>query len=734
MRHSLACLLLASFPYMAYADGQNTLPQDTLRPSRQLNELIVTGTGGGKDRMGHISVSGAEINRRPALLGEHDLIKALQTTPGVVAGTEGFAGLYVRGGETDQNLYLLDGLPLLNVYHFGGLFSTFGPGSVDRVDFYKGAFPTPFGARASSIVDVALKKPDLEKFTGSASAGLISGQLYLSTPLRKGNSAISVALRRTWFDLFSIPALAIINATKKDDGRKTVFNYGFTDLSVKLTATDRRRNNLSLMFFYGKDNFKLGESRFDPNHSDNVYQKDINRLSWGNWGFAADYSLSCAAGVLRLRPFVSKAFATDSQENMDNNGNSGSLTAVTRVKSAVLQAGMTESFLFPLGEYLDGEAGMQQTWHDYRIGNPTVDYSGISAGNMSPRFPDHSRNGLLSGFAELHWNVAGAVHGSAGIRADRYLSPEAAHWELQPRINIKAELPHRASISAGYSRMTQYAQQISSNYMYLPSDAWLPTATYHKPLVCDIYSLGFFKKTRGNLNVKAELWWKEMQGLADYRPNMSAATTTLPWYAKTTFGKGRAYGLDLEIDGSFRSVAWSVAYGLMWNRRRFPELNGGRSFPAKFDNRHKIDLNVCWNINERMELTGNWEYMTGNRATIALYNTAPPDIAFPDSPFLSPLDPGGDRQDGIDYYRDRNNVRLPAFHRLNLNLSVKGRLSRRVTYRWDFSLYNAYCRMNPFSVVKRYINDWNDDTGSYRKFKTLSLLPILPSVSYTINF
>ena len=732
---AIAGILMANFTASANGNSQYSEDTDTITDPKDLQEVIVRGVRDhGKDKIGHLSISGAEINKRPALLGEHDVIKSLQSTSGVVAGTEGFAGLYVRGGETDQNLYMLDGLPLLNVYHFGGLFSTFSTYSIERVDFYKGAFPALFAERVSSIVDVGLKTPDYNNIRGVFSVGLISGQLYLTTPVKKEHSALSVSLRRTWFDVFSAPAIAILNATKKADGRKTIFNYNFTDLSLKFSATDHRRNDISLLFFFGKDNFKLGEERFDPEDRKSTNEKDINRMSWGNWGFSADYRLTTSIGDLSLQPYVSKAFSSDIEENLRRGEGDLDLTSTTSVKPSVFQVGMREFFSFPILHGLEGEAGLQQTWYDYKVGNPTAQYSDITTSNTTTPFSNHLKNWLLSAFGEIFWNVEDIFKGSVGVRGNRYISDELAHWNLEPRLSMKVSLPHESSVSIGVSRMTQYAQQVTSNYMYLPSDAWLPTASYQKPLVCDIYSLGYFKNFKKDYNIKAEVWWKNMHDLADYKPNTSVTTTTLSWHEKLTYGKGWAYGLDLEFDGKCRNVNWNVAYGLMWNWRKFPGINSGRRFPAKFDNRHKIDINLGWQINDRLELTGQWEYMTGNRTTLALYNIAPPDIAFPDAPFVNPIDMNGKRQDGIDYFENRNNMRIPAFHRLNLNLSLKGQLNKRLTYQWDFGLYNAYCRMNPFTVKKDYINDKWSDKGDYREFKTLSLLPILPSVSYTINF
>jgi len=727
-------LLIANLSYSCPTPDNDNQP-DTIQNTRELNELVVEGvSSGGIGKIGRLTMSGDEINRSPVLLGEHDVIKALQSTAGVVSGTEGFAGLYVRGGETDQNLYLLDGMPLLNVYHFGGSFSTFSTYSVGNVDFYKGAFPASFGERASSIVDVALKKPNLSKTEGTFSVGLISGQLYFSTPLRKDHTALSVSLRRTWFDVFSAPALAIINSTKKAEGKKSIFHYNFTDIMVKLRTTDGRRNDLSMLLFMGKDRFKLGEEFFNPDKDNAIYKRDVNRLSWGNWGLNLDYRLTTPVGVLKIQPYLSMAFASDTEENFYHEKDSPALETTTKIEPSVFQTGIKESFIFPISSWLQCDAGLQQTWYDYNVGNPTVEDSGVTTSSTSAPYSSHSENWLLSAFGEFHWNIENLVYGSVGLRANRFLGKDKRHWNLEPRFQLKFEMPFQSSISLGYTRVSQYAQQVSSNYMYLPSDAWLPTATYSEPLECDIYSLGYFKQFNAGFNIKGELWYKYMQNIAEFKPNVSVATTSLPWYEKITSGKGWAYGLDIEMRGQYKSINWNIGYGLMWNWRKFDLLNDGKRYPAKFDNRHKVDVGVTWKINGRLELTGQWEYMTGNRTTLALYNVATPDYNFPDAPFLNPIFPEVGNIDGMDYYEHRNNIRMPDFHRLNLNLTLKGRINKRLTYKWDFGLYNAYCRMNPFTITKSYITEnWNTKSD-YRHFKTLSLLPILPSVSFTLNF
>ncbi|MDE6027663.1 MAG: TonB-dependent receptor plug domain-containing protein [Muribaculaceae bacterium] len=714
IRRMWATVLILLIP-LDVLHGQSHEGSDKDTINYELNEIVVEGINGiARDKIGSFSISGTEINKQPAIMGEHDVIKVLQTASGVVAGTEGFAGLYVRGGENDQNLYLIDGLPLLNVYHFGGLFSNFNPISIQRVDFHKGVFPSIFSERGSSIVDITLKKPDLYKTQGSISIGLISGQLYLSTPIRQGKCGISAALRRTWFDMFTYPVLAILNESKKKDGRKSIFNYNFTDFMLKFTASCSKNHNLSFLLFYGKDNFKLGEERFDPEESEDNYQRDLNNMNWGNWGTSLTYQFTTPKGEVKIQPYLSRAFSSSIQENMNNETEGDELTAVCETKPSVLQAGMREMFSFPITDNLEGEVSLQQAWYDYFTGT-------------------HSRNALLGASLEFRCNLLNVIDGTLGIRENRYFSNRLKHWSLEPRLSMKIDLPYESSISIGYSRMTQYAQQVSSNYIYLPSDAWLPTASYTKPLQCDIFSLGYFKMCNAGINIKGEVWLKKMQNLAEYSSTPPPYYNS-SWSDRLTYGRGTSYGIDLEMEGRYKAITWGVNYGLMWNWRTFPDINNGKRYPAKFDNRHKVDLNMGWVINDRLELTGQWEYISGNRCTLALYNIATPNISYPDAPFVNPLDPGDKQADGIDYYEHRNNVRLPAFHRLNLNISLKGRFNDSLTYKWDFGLYNAYSRMNPFTIKKSYVNlEWSHN-GDYRSFKTLSLIPILPSVSFTLNF
>ena len=239
------CLLAITAATTAVADT----PADSTENVRTLQEVVVNGEGAERNlkatEMGRHSLNSQMLLNLPVMFGEPDIVKALQTLPGVSQGIEGFTGLYVRGGENDQNLFLYQGLPLYHVSHLGGIFSSFNVATVSGVDFYKAAYPARYGGRISSITDISMSRPNFEKYEGRVSIGLLSMNGYVSGPIVKGKTAFSAALRRSWIDLVSIPALAIMNNKGKGEGKKHMAYYNFTDFNARL---DHKFNNRASAF------------------------------------------------------------------------------------------------------------------------------------------------------------------------------------------------------------------------------------------------------------------------------------------------------------------------------------------------------------------------------------------------------------------------------------------------------------------------------------------------------
>lgn len=244
------------------ASGQNNyLPADSVDffdENVVLPELKVAGIGSGRSNSqsldaGVVMLDKEHLLNMPTMTGEPDIIKAFTMQPGVSEGVEGFSGLFVRGGTNDQNLILLDGVPLYQISHLGGLFSSFNVEIVDNATFYKAAFPAMYGGRLSSVVDITTRKPDFKEYHGALSLGLTSGMAHVTGPIFKDKTAFDVSVRRSWFDVLTAPALAILNKINEDDGKKTIARYAFTDINARIDHRFGEGNVLRANFYWGND-------------------------------------------------------------------------------------------------------------------------------------------------------------------------------------------------------------------------------------------------------------------------------------------------------------------------------------------------------------------------------------------------------------------------------------------------------------------------------------------------
>lgn len=721
-----------------------TVHADTPRDSmtRQLGEVVVTGTGAQRNlhapQMGQFTMTDQYITSLPVMFAEPDIVKALQAQPGVSQGVEGFTGMYVRGGDNDQNLFLYQGIPLYHVSHLGGIFSSFNVATISKVDFFKSSFPARYGGRISSITDMAMRQPDFEKFTGRFSIGLLSANAYISGPIVRGRTAFSAAIRRSWLDVISVPAVAIWNVADKKNGLKHMAHYAFTDFNARLDHCFNDRTNIFVVGYYGHDRLKIGERTFNPLTNENMtddthnlfYDEDVNRLSWGNWGIISTINHRLGGGILTASVYYSDYSSTYRQEkeyqsdlsDPDSYGYSRS-----RTDNSIRDLGVNATYSSQLHRLYGIRGGIGYIHHDYLpegLTNSSLNNGEkVSDNNTSPRVKANE----LYAYIENTLDFGELAALNLGARGVMYTLPDKTRWRIEPRVAIRLNITDTYSVKAAYSRMTQMAQQVSSNYINLPTDLWQPISSRFAPLTSDQYSLGLYGSLPWSVYFSVEGWYKEMMGLLEYREGISVINPSITWEEKLTSGDGHSYGIDISITREAGRLTGSIGYGLMWNRRKFKELNLGREFLAKFDNRHKININASYRLNDKIEFNAGWIFMTGNRLTLSLYNYTTPDHTdFPDAPLP---DHSGD---GIDYYSGRNDIRMPPYHRLDLGISLRHKTKHGHNGIWNFSIYNAYCRMNPITIRKETV--LTDYGTSYNRFSTLSLIPIVPSVSYTYSF
>lgn len=711
--------------------------KDTMR-SFYMQEVVKTAPRIDKPRnpqMGMTVMDDNAIRNVPTLLGEPDVIKALQLQPGVSTGTEGFAGMFVRGGENDENLFLIDGCSIYHTNHLGGLFSPFNANAVSHLTFYKSAFPARYGGRLSSVTDLSMKSGDYESWHGNFTMGLTSANVSFSGPLVKDQTSLFVALRRSWLELVSVPALAIINASKKKSGEKVIAGYNFTDFNLKLSHRLRRFGTLSLLGYYGHDRLKMGEHRFsnDGEDTDPYFHKNENRLGWGNmltslrWHlpintlFAYNMKASYTRYQSDFRKTVETVSGREGKNGYENNGSR------TESRNAIHDLSVDASLAFIPSDRIIIRLGTQYTHHRYTPEEEIQESTSLPSGNGNneSRVIANEWNAYLEGDLEVfHW-----LRFNAGMHGSFFRVEGKQYQVFEPRVSADFRLSPVVSLKAGYARMSQFVQQVSDNYISLPTDYWLPITRNFSPLTSDQFSAGIYVSPDKKYTFSVEGYYKKMDHLLEYRDDYKDLQVT-SWEDRLTSGSGRAYGADFQAEADFGKLHGFIGYGLMWSDRLFADQNGGKRFPSKYDNRHKVTLSATWKCSERVELNAGWVFMTGNRVTLSLENYSYPD-GYPTN--IVPSYPHKD-EEMLDYYAGKNNVRLPAYHRLDVGINIYRSLRRGRTGIWNVSLYNAYSRMNPIMIEKNNQKQSMNGTPLVPRFRQFALFPIIPSVSYTYKF
>lgn len=747
---SITALTLALF-------GQAQTPADTL-PSQTLDEVIVSATGANRNlkaaEMGRHVIGKDAILKLPVMFGEPDIVKVLQTLPGVSQGVEGFTGLYVHGGDNDQNLFLYNGLPLYHVSHLGGIFSSFNVSTIRNVDFFKSAFPARFGGRISSITNINMATPDFEKYTGKFTIGLLAANGYISGPIVKDKLAFSAAVRRSWIDVVGLPAIAIANAVQKKNGKKTIAGYNFMDFNGRVDWK-LGSGKIYAIGYYGHDYLKIGDRKFESTAESitinpdgswttskpdgdqlQFFNENTNRLSWGNWGLSLNADYRVGNGFINAVTYYTKYSSDYKQKSEYQSDMTDASTygyTLNSTRNSIDDFGINTQYMQQFGQLYLMKAGAGYVRHNYHPEGLVNDYADTSNRWSDSNGNPSVRSNEIFAYLDNLFNFGERASLDVGLRFVDHFIQGRSFPRLEPRASVRVNVTDGYSVKASYARINQFVQQVSSNYINLPTDLWQPVGRDVEPLGSDQYSLGFYGNLPKEMYFSVEGWYKQMRNLVEYREGISTLNPGLTWDEKTTTGKGWAYGIDLSVTKEIGRLTGSVSYGLMWNWRKFAALNAGEKFPAKFDNRNKININATYRLNDHIEFNAGWTYMTGNRLTLSLYNYDEPGNNFPDAPTTGIGNSGFDweQASGLDYYHGRNNVRLPAYHRLDIGMSIFKKLKNGAKTIWNFSLYNAYCRMNAMTIKKDDFVGVDDPSRSFQKF---SLIPVVPSVSWTYEF
>ena len=691
-----------------------------------LSEAVVTAqqeTGISATKMSAIEVPLQIVKSAPALFGESDVIKTIQLLPGVQGGLEGFSGIYVRGGGPDENLLLLDGIPVYNAEHMLGIFSMFQPEAIKKMTLIKGAFPARYGGRISSIVDVRTNDGNLYETSGNIGISMLADKFHLEGPLWKGKTSYSISARGM-HTAFLKPMLKAL----KFDG-----NYYFYDLDAKLTHWVNERNRLYLNVYNGMDNLHYKHAEKQQYTLPNSPVQSTNNASmgmrWGNTVAALRWNHILSGQLFSNTTLAYNRYRFVTVTDLLMEERQGNTVMDKNYYSFDYRSGMRDWVLKTDLDYFPSTRHKLHFGGSYSLHRFIPETSSIArqVNDAATQVDTSWRSSILvqighefSLYAEDEIQLSDALALNPGVHASLFNTQGKSYWALEPRMSAKWAFAQGWSTKAAYSRMSQYVHLLSSSQMSLPIDLWVPITRNIAPEVSSQYSLGLYYGGIRGWEFSLEAYFKDMDNVVEYKDGVSFFLNSVGWENKVETGRGRAMGIELFVEKTMGKTTGWLGYTLSKSDRIFPTINAGKSFPFRYDRRHNINLVLNHRFSKKFDMSTTWTYASGGVTTLGERTVAMSS-------------PTGEVYEA-EHVPSRNNFRLPASHTLNLGFNLHKPHYRGESV-WNLSIYNAYNHMNPNFVVKDTDSFFRGDEYVMRaKLVKLTILPIFPSIGYTRSF
>lgn len=699
----------------SYRVGTKTgrLDVQLIPESTELAEVVISAEETRKvaeeTQMSSIEIPIEQIKKIPAFMGEKDVLKVIQLLPGVQKGSEGSSGFYVRGGGPDQNLIILDDAVVYNASHLFGFFSLFNGDALKSVELIKGGFPSRYGGRLSSVLEMQMKDGNKEELHGEAGIGLIASRLMLEGPIKKGKSSFLVSARRTYIDALIYPFLP----------QEEKAGYYFYDLNAKVNFILNDRNRLYVSSYFGRDKFYF-RPKYDADSEDN------GEIKWGN-----------ATATARLNHIINdKMFSNTSLifskyrmgiffETIDGD-DQFSLDFRSTIRDWTVKHDI--DWRPAPNHYV--RMGVSAAYHRFSPNAIVVKSSDDWEAESEQNVEDCLESGI---YIEDDWSLTKKFKANVGLRVSHFLAEGNKHYYgVEPRVSGRYMLQDNMSVKASYSYMTQYLHLLSNTGAGLPTDLWVPATDLVKPQRAHQVAVGIARDVaEPRLTITVEGYYKKMLDIIGYREGASflmldelGSNDPVSWEENVTSGVGESYGAEFMIQRKVGKLTGWIGYTLSWTTQQFDELNNGEKFYARYDRRHDLSIVGIYELDENLTLAATWVYGTGQAITLPLasFSVTGHDPASNGS--TSAL--WGNTYNVSDY-GGKNAFRMAPYHRLDLSAQWHKKL-KRCERTFELSVYNAYSRFNPYF----YMIENNADGSA--ELKQISLFPILPSVSWSYKF
>lgn len=718
--------------YVGYASQTFSLKLDgaleinaQLQPSIDLKTVSIRSerpTDAKSSQMSAIAIPVEHLKSVPVMFGETDVLKTLQLMPGVQSGSEGMSGIYVRGGGPDENLFLLDGVPMYNVNHLGGFFSAFNADAIKNVTLYKGSFPARFSGRLSSVLDITTNNGNDKEYHGNINIGAISSKISLEGPIVKEKTTFSVSARRTYADILLQPFISLLGTSVDAN---TNAGYYFYDLNAKITHKISEKSRLYASFYSGDDviyaKFSINDMNYGYMYDSREYLK--MNYNWGNivgslrWNYVINPQLfmNVSASYSRYRndmgvglEYFYESTSEVEEYMLDMTYKSGIQDFTSRVDfdySPNTEHNIKFGGAFTHHIFTPSITGLKTEYNStyYVEDNGSID-------TIMGESIVHAEE--LNLYIEDDWSITDALKMNYGVNLSGFLVEGTFYPSIQPRLSGRWLISDNLSFKTGYAYMTQYLHLLSTSGISLPTDLWVPVTAKIEPMNAHQIAAGFAYNLENDIDISIEGYYKSMNNLMEYKDGASFFSSSANWEDKVCLGRGWAYGLEFLVQKTMGKLTGWAAYTWSKSMRLFDRpgqvLSSGKPFPSKYDRRHDVSIVMMYKPNNNFDISATWVYCTGTATTFAM------------DEFEILID--NDYSTTNQYIESRNNLRMPDYHRMDVSMNFHKQKKHGVRT-WSLSVYNVYNRHNPYMLFE-----------SNGQLMQLSIFPIIPTVSYQYKF
>lgn len=706
------------YSYVGYPEMyvEMTLNHDTVINAEMselvLAEVVVTARVAGLDvkttQMSANYVPLDVVKKMPSLAGELDIVKAVQLLPGVQSGSEGSTGLYVRGGGPDENLVLLDGIPLYNINHAMGMFSVFNADAIKSFTLYKGNFPARFGGRLSSVLDVRQNDGNAQSYHGTVAVGLLAAKASVEGPIWKDHTTFNISFRRSYFDILAQPIIASVTAA---EGSPTTGGYYFYDINARISHKFSDKDRLSASFFMDDDGIYASNKEKYNDFSAKIkadwrWGNIVGSLNWMHVYTPNIFSEM----IVAYSQYQYKLGASEGESEGDMKSEYD-----MHFNSRISDVTFKYNFDYKPHHAHDIKFGAEYVYHYFKPSVMSV-YSiesGVMQYDMDTTFgnvPIHNHEAAL--YFEDDWSIHERFKLNMGLRGSLYCTKSKTYPSLEPRVGLRVLITRDFSFKASYSYMTQYVHLLSSSNVTLPTDLWVPVTDEVPPMKGHQVAGGFFYNVLDYFDISLEGYYKKMYNEIEYKDGATYVSVNGNWEDKICVGDGYGYGIEVLLQRSVGKFTGWIGY--TWSRsiRKFDRegmvINEGKEFPAKYDRQHDLSISLQYSPVKLVDLGVTFIYGTGTCGSLALQQSP----------------------DGVPLLTSRNNFRMPDYHRMDFAANFhfdrkpkKDGTPRKGEHQLNINIYNLYNHKNAYMI---YVED--------NKLMQLSIFPIMPSIGYTFKF